>query len=172
MPLALDELNAVSPSLTPPELSVLTEPLAFQDQFSDLEYGPLGFTSILPEGVDLPICKLPQDLLLSSPSGLVSYELGVPEFLPQYDAYSDGKTLSESSRRDQQPRLPIMQGGKDKVKCTWPGCSRTVKKDNLTRHVNEMHQWKVKAVCASCGRGFTRPYMLKVHICRAESRKS
>lgn len=50
MPLAF-ELNAVPPSSTPPEFSVLAEPPAFPGQFSDLKYGPLGFgTSTLAEG--------------------------------------------------------------------------------------------------------------------------
>ncbi|KAG1778298.1 hypothetical protein EV702DRAFT_1095450 [Suillus placidus] len=156
VPLALDELNASSPSLTPPELSVLAEPLAFRGQLSDLEYGPLGFTSTLPEGVG----RVQPDLLLSGTSGVASYGLGIPGFLPQYDKYFNGKTLSESSaRHDQQPCLPIAQGSQDKVKCTWSGCSRAVRKDNLTRHVNEMHRRKVKAVCAGCGKRFARPYM-------------
>jgi hypothetical protein len=57
MPFALD---GVSPSLTPQELSIMAEPLAFQGQLSDLEYGPLGFASTLAEGVGLPIGKLPR----------------------------------------------------------------------------------------------------------------
>ncbi|KAG1800488.1 hypothetical protein EV424DRAFT_1545725 [Suillus variegatus] len=170
MPLALDELNAVSPSLTPPDLFVLAESQAFQGQPSNLEYGPLGFTSTLPEG--LPISRLPQDLLTSG-----SDRLDAPDFLPQYDTYFDEKTTSESessANRDQQPCLPIQvaQAGKDRVKCTWSGCSRTLKKDSLTRHVNEMHRRKVKAVCDGCGRGFARPYMFRGHICRAEGGKS
>ncbi|KAG2348203.1 hypothetical protein BDR05DRAFT_956732 [Suillus weaverae] len=173
VPLALDEFDAGSPSLTPPKLSILTEPLAFRSQLPDPEYGPLGFTSTLPEGVGLPIGKLSQDLSLSGTSDVIGYGLGIPGFLPQYDTYFDGKTLPESSaRHDQQPRLPIAQGSQDKVKCTWSGCSRAVKKDNLTRHVNEMHRRKVKAVCAGCGKRFARPYMLKDHICRDKCRKS
>lgn len=51
VPPAFNELNAVLPLLTPQEFSVLAEPPAFQGQFSDLKYGPLGFgTSTLPEG--------------------------------------------------------------------------------------------------------------------------
>ncbi|KAG2041292.1 hypothetical protein BDR03DRAFT_946125 [Suillus americanus] len=167
MPLAFDELNAVLPLLTPPEPPVLAEPLAFEGQLSDLEYGPLGFTSTLPEAMS--IGDLSQDLL----PGTVSYGLGVPGLQPQYDKYSDGKTLSESSaRRDQQPCLPIAQDGRDKVMCTWPDCSRVVQKKGLARHVNEMHRRVVKAVCYRCGNGFTRQYMLKSHLCRAKYRKS
>ncbi|KAG2363077.1 hypothetical protein BDR07DRAFT_958890 [Suillus spraguei] len=54
MPLALNEVNTVSPSLAPPELSILAESLVFQGQFLDLEHGPLGFTSSLQEGGGLP----------------------------------------------------------------------------------------------------------------------
>ncbi|KAG0701089.1 hypothetical protein DFH29DRAFT_1080326 [Suillus ampliporus] len=49
---------------------------------------------------------------------------------------------SEGHALYQQPPLPIVQGGQD------------------------------KAVCAGCGKGFTRPYMKKDHICRAERRSS
>ncbi|KAG1884663.1 hypothetical protein F4604DRAFT_1676770 [Suillus subluteus] len=162
MPLAFDGLNAVLPSLTPPELPVLAESLAFEGQLSDLEYGPLGFTDTLPEAMGLSIGNLSQDLL----PGAVSYGLGVPGLLPQYDTHSNGKTLSESSaRHDQQPCLPIVQDGRHKVTCSWPGCSRTVQKNSLARHVNEMHRRVVKAVCDSCGKGFEvlsfLPYVLR-----------
>ncbi|KAG2096353.1 uncharacterized protein F5147DRAFT_763570 [Suillus discolor] len=170
VPLAFDELNAVSPSLTPPELSVSAEPLAFQGQFSDLKYGPLEFGIItLAEG--LSIGTIPQDVLLNGTPGVISYGLGVPGFLSQYDTDSDRKTLSESST-SRDLRLPIAQGSQHKVNCIWPGCSRAIKKDNLTRHVNEVHRRKVKAVCVDCGRKFARPYMLRDHICRAEWTKS
>ncbi|KAG1807558.1 hypothetical protein EV424DRAFT_233219 [Suillus variegatus] len=166
MPLALDELNAISPSLTPPDLSVLAESQAIQGQPSNLEYGPLGFTSTLPEG--LPISRLSQDLLLAG-----SYRLDVPDFLPQCDIYFDGKMMSESessASHDQQSSHPIQvaKAGQDKVKCTWPGCSKALRKDSLTRHINETHRRKVKAVCVYCGKRFARPYMLKNHICQVE----
>ncbi|KAG1805791.1 uncharacterized protein BJ212DRAFT_1390294 [Suillus subaureus] len=159
---SFDELDAVLPSLTLPELPILAEPLAFESQFSDLEYGPVVFTSTLPENIGLPVGNLSQDLL----PGVVDYGLGVPELPPQY-------TLIESSaRHDQQPCPPFAQGGRDKVMCTWPGCSRAVQKNSLARHINEMHRRVVKAVCDSCERGFARPYMLKNHICRAKYRRS
>ncbi|KAG2066355.1 hypothetical protein BDR04DRAFT_1106777 [Suillus decipiens] len=168
IPLWLDEVNAISPSLALPELSMSEEPLAFQG-LSDLERSPLGFTSSLPEGVG----RVQPALLLSDASGFISYKLGVPDFLPENDVYSnsDGKTLPESSARHDQPHFSITQGSQEKVKCTWPGCSRAVKKDNLTRHVNEMHHRKVKAICTGCRKGFVRPYMLKGHVCQAKSRE-
>ncbi|KAG2108055.1 uncharacterized protein F5147DRAFT_181567 [Suillus discolor] len=167
MPLALDELNAISPSLTSPDLSVLAESQAFQGQPSNLEYG---FTSTLPES--LPISRLSQDLLLTG-----SYRLDVPDFSPQYDTYFDGKMMSESessASRDQQSSHPIQVAKADqvKVKCTWPGCSKALRKDSLARHINETHRRKVKAVCVYCGKRFARPYMLKNHIYRAERRMS
>ncbi|KAG1842303.1 hypothetical protein C8R48DRAFT_737816 [Suillus tomentosus] len=168
VPLAtLDELNAVSPSLTPSDLPVLAESQTFQGQPSTLEYGPLGFTSTLPEG--LPISRLPQDLLLSG-----SYRL---DFSPQYDTYFYRKMMSESESSascDQQSSHPIQVAlaDQDKVKCTWSGCSKALKKGSLTRHINETHRRKVKAVCVPCGKRFARPYMLKNHVCRAERGKS
>ncbi|KAG2066376.1 hypothetical protein BDR04DRAFT_1169953 [Suillus decipiens] len=136
MPLVLNDVNTIPPSLAPPEISVLAKSLAFRNQFLDLEHNPLWFTSSLQEDL----------LLLSETSGFVSNELGVPEFLPRDDTYSK-EMLPDSSARHDQPHLAIVQGGQDKVRCTWPGCSRSVKKNNLTRHVNEMHRRRVKAVC-------------------------
>ncbi|OAX34268.1 hypothetical protein K503DRAFT_774724, partial [Rhizopogon vinicolor AM-OR11-026] len=60
-------------------------------------------------------------------------------------------------------QVPIAQGGQEKVKCAWPGCSRFMTKDSFTRHVNETHLRKVKAVCARCERGFPRTYMKTNH---------
>ncbi|KAG2139079.1 uncharacterized protein EDB93DRAFT_1164024 [Suillus bovinus] len=167
MPLAHDELNVVPPSLALPKLSISEEPLAFQGQFVDLKYDPLGLTRTLSEG--LRDSKLPQDLLLSGTSGIVSHGLDVPVLLPEYDIYSAAKTLSESSTSQDKRHVPrsIAQGSQDRVNCSWPGCSRAVRKDNLTRHVNEMHRRKVKATCTGCGKGFARPYMLNEHICQA-----
>ncbi|KAG2066357.1 hypothetical protein BDR04DRAFT_1106782 [Suillus decipiens] len=42
---AQNEVNAISPSLAPPELSGFAESLAFRGQFLDLEHSALGFTS-------------------------------------------------------------------------------------------------------------------------------
>ncbi|KAG0701093.1 hypothetical protein DFH29DRAFT_585166 [Suillus ampliporus] len=171
-----DEHNAIPPLLTPPDLSRLPEPLGCYGQPSDLEYGPLEYLGVnitLPEGVDSLVDQLHQDLLLRGTSGFASNEPGVQPFQPQYSTSSEGQTLSDSSvRRDQKLPLPTVQGRQEKVRCTQPGCSRVVRKDGLTRHVNQTHLRKVKSVCASCGKGFTRRYMERDHICRAERRSS
>ncbi|KAG1799275.1 uncharacterized protein HD556DRAFT_1534489 [Suillus plorans] len=128
VPLAFDELNAVSSSLTPPEFSVLAEPLVFQGQFSDLKYGPLGFgTSTLQEGLSMG--TIPQNLLPDGTPGVVSYGLGVLGLLPQYDTYSDGKTLSESStskstrRESDCRRVSVMKMNRIEVEIQkWLSC--------------------------------------------------
>ncbi|KAG2139081.1 uncharacterized protein EDB93DRAFT_1164035 [Suillus bovinus] len=167
VPIAQDGLHAVSPSLITPVLPISAEQSAFQNQPLNLEYGPSGFNT-LP---DLPDDNVPQDLLLSGTSGVVvSHGLDAPGFLPWS---SDAKTLSKSSgSHDQQEPLSISKGSQNRVICTWPGCSRAVNQDNLTRHVNEVHWRKVKAACAHCGKGFARPYMLRDHICQGKCRKS
>ncbi|KAG2348201.1 hypothetical protein BDR05DRAFT_995642 [Suillus weaverae] len=168
-PVALDKLGTINSLLTPLDHFLLIQPLALYDQFSDQEYGPplksVGVTGPLPE----PGGQLSQDLLLFDTSGLASIELGAQPFLTQHGTYSEGQTLSGcSARRDQRLPRSIVRNSQGKVKCTWPGCSRFVKKGNLTRHMNETHWRKIKAVCASCGKGFTRPYLRKNHICRVE----
>jgi hypothetical protein len=82
---------------------------------------------------------------------------------PQPGTCPEWQTLSGSSISHQESHVPVAQGDQEKVKCTWSGCSRVVKKGSYTRHVNEMHLRKVKAVCARCGRAFPRTYMKKNH---------
>ncbi|KAG2075812.1 hypothetical protein BDR04DRAFT_1090540 [Suillus decipiens] len=162
MPLVLDDVNTVSPSLAPPELSVLADSLMFRGQFLDLEHGPLCFTS----------SRTRPDLLLSETSGFISCELGVPEFLPQDDTYSE-KMLPESSTRHDQPRLAIVHGDQNKVKCAWPGCLRSVKKNNLTRHVNENAPPEGQGCLCQVWKGFRAPVYVEgpVHIYQVIFRK-
>ncbi|KAG2126519.1 hypothetical protein DEU56DRAFT_959513 [Suillus clintonianus] len=157
-PFALDELDDISPLL----------PLALHGQFSDQGYGPLesvGDMGSLLEDADPPFSQCSQD---RDTAGFISHKLGAKSFLHQHDMYPEGQTLSgSSSTHDQRFPPPIVQIS-HKVKCTWPGCTRFLKKDGLTRHVNETHRRKVKAVCAVCGKKFTRPYLKRNHICLAE----
>ncbi|KAG1763378.1 hypothetical protein EDD22DRAFT_952371 [Suillus occidentalis] len=76
---------------------------------------------------------------------------------------------SSSARPDEQLSGPVAQVRqiKDKIKCPRYGCSAFVKKNGLTRHINEVHEGKIKVVCAGCGRAFKRPYQLHGHILRS-----
>ncbi|KAG0701423.1 hypothetical protein DFH29DRAFT_569368 [Suillus ampliporus] len=163
-PVACDELDAISLSLTLPELFLLPQPPVLHGQLSDQEYRPLesvGVTGSLSEGADSLVGQVSQEIVHWGSSSFVGHQLGAHPFLPQ-PTFSEGQALSDTSvRRNQQPPLPVVQGNQEKVKCTWPGCSKFVTKDNRTRHVNETHLRKVKAVCAGCGKGFARPYMKK-----------
>ncbi|KAG2092821.1 uncharacterized protein F5147DRAFT_721869 [Suillus discolor] len=62
---------------------------------------------------------------------------------------------------DAQLPVLVMQASqaKDRVKCTQDGCSAILNKDNLTRHVKEVHERKFKAV-------FKRSYQMNEHILR------
>ncbi|KAJ8587744.1 hypothetical protein M405DRAFT_821047, partial [Rhizopogon salebrosus TDB-379] len=73
------------------------------------------------------------------------------------------QTTSGSSISHQESHVPVAQGDQESVKCTWSGCSRVVKKGSYTRHVNETHLRKAKAVCARCGRVFLRTYTRNNH---------
>ncbi|OAX32661.1 hypothetical protein K503DRAFT_776442 [Rhizopogon vinicolor AM-OR11-026] len=174
-PIDFNEINATNLSST--TLSLLSQPLAFrhlQNQLSDQSEGyvpeeSVGITGTfnLPQGADPDPPPLSPDLPLSD-SGSVGYELGTQatqpfqSFIVEYGTYSSGSSAS----RHQELRLPIVQGGQDKVICTWPGCSKVVNEDNHFRHVNEAHLRKVRDVCTGCGRAFPRMYMKKKHICR------
>lgn len=88
------------------------------------------------------------------------------------DICSEEQTISGPSvRHCHRLYLPIVQDGEDKVKCMWSGCSSVIKKDNYTRHVNEVHKRQIKAICTACGKKFPRPYMKKTHICPGRDSK-
>ncbi|KAG0708563.1 hypothetical protein DFH29DRAFT_993985 [Suillus ampliporus] len=174
-PIALNKLDAISLLPLPPDLSLLSQPLPFQHlqgQLSDQEYGPPSqerteITNALSEGVDLPTGQLSQDLL---PSDCADYELGTHPFQKFILPCTEGQTLSDpSTSRQQQLYLPVVRDSEEKVKCMWSGCSSVVK--NYTRHVNEIHLRQFRAICASCGKAFQRPYMKKNHICRGRHSK-
>lgn len=61
--------------------------------------------------------------------------------------------------------VPVVQTNQvvDKVKCSWNGCSAFINKGGLTRHCDEVHEGKIKAVCAGCNMGFKRRYQLAEH---------
>ncbi|KAG0708564.1 hypothetical protein DFH29DRAFT_993986 [Suillus ampliporus] len=171
-PVGLDGLDAVPWLPTPLDLSLLSQPPVFHAQFLGQQEGlvlqeSVGVTSALPEMAD-PVGQLSPDSLLSGTSDPVTYELGAQpfQFVPQDGMCSEGQTLSGSSARShQQLCLPVMQDDKEKVKCTWLGCWSVIKKDNYTRHVNEIHLRQGRAFCTSCGKMFQRSYMKKKHIC-------
>jgi hypothetical protein len=95
------------------------------------------------------------------------YEPSVQPFQGIY--YEEHVPSSSSARPDEQLSVPIAQVSqvKDKVKCPWHGCSALVNKDNLNRHIKEVHEGKIKVVCAGCGKEFKRSYQLNEHIFRS-----
>ncbi|KAG1884607.1 hypothetical protein F4604DRAFT_1919051 [Suillus subluteus] len=117
------------------------------------------------EGVDPRLGQLFQDLSLHDTSDSI-YE---PTALPFQGIYYEHVASSSSARPDEQLSVPVMQVSqvKDKVRCTWDGCSALVNKDNLTRHVKEVHEGKIKVVCPGCGREFKRSYQMNEHIFRS-----
>ncbi|KAG1749441.1 hypothetical protein EDB19DRAFT_1904542 [Suillus lakei] len=95
----------------------------------------------LPEVADPHLGRPPQDLLPYGTSGSTSYEPGARDILLQHSIYSEKQTLPNSSyRHDQSPPPPMVQGRQNKVKCTQPRCIAVVNRENLTRHINEVHR--------------------------------
>lgn len=180
---AHNELDANSFLSTPPNLghSLLPQPLLFLNgQPSTQEYGSLappsvGVGNTLPKGTDPTVYQVSQRSLLTGASGSISCELGTQpfqKFLPEDDTCSEEQTLSGPSvGHYHRQYLPIVRDGEDKVKCMWPGCSGVIRKDSYTRHVNEVHKRLIKAICATCGKKFLRPYMKKTHICPSRDSK-
>ncbi|KAG1784733.1 uncharacterized protein HD556DRAFT_1451424 [Suillus plorans] len=107
-----------------------------------------------------------ENLSLRDTSGSVHCE---PTAQPLQGIYfKEYVPLNASARPDTQLPVPVVQASqaKDRVKCTRNGCLTLVKKDNLTHHINEVHEGKVKAVCPSCGQRFKRPNLMKEHVFR------
>ncbi|KAG1815817.1 hypothetical protein EV424DRAFT_1627772 [Suillus variegatus] len=52
-----------------------------------------------------------------------------------------------------------------KVKCPWDKCPKFINKNDLTRHINEVHEKKIVAVCPRCKREFTRTNVMTHHAC-------
>jgi hypothetical protein len=106
------------------------------------------------------------DPLLRGTSNSV-YEPSVQPFQGIY--FEEHVPSSSSARPDEKPSVPVVQASRveDKVKCTWYGCSTLVNKDNLTRHVSEVHEGRIKVVCEGCRRPFKRLYQMNEHILRS-----
>ncbi|KAG1851339.1 hypothetical protein DFJ58DRAFT_728999 [Suillus subalutaceus] len=140
-----NDLDTISPSSAPPQ-----------------EYGPLSQDSvgIVNATTDPPVEQLSPDLMFAGSGSHV-----VPPFQSSVNGHVTEKQPTSGSSAKRYPHLclPIMLGGQKKVKCTWPGCSSILKKDSHTRHVDNIHLRKVKAICSRCGRGFTRTYAKTKH---------
>ncbi|KAG1884639.1 hypothetical protein F4604DRAFT_183313 [Suillus subluteus] len=63
------------------------------------------------------------------------------------------------------PQAPSNSPAKASVKC--PKCPATFKRDNLRRHLNEVHGAKPRTSCDRCGKSFTRKSSMKGHKCRS-----
>lgn len=184
-------------SIDLPLLSTRIQPL--QGQLPGQERGLVSHnfvrnTSTLPEGTPLGkfffqvvvryILRLSfayhmrLDVSFFSTSGSVSYEQTFQTSTPQHSTSFEGQILSvnSSTSRHQEPHLPVAQpdDAREKVKCTWPDCSKIVGKGWYNRHVDEKHLRKVKAVCARCEKTFSRTHSKMKHepICRGRPSKS
>ncbi|KAG2112738.1 hypothetical protein BD769DRAFT_1674031 [Suillus cothurnatus] len=127
-------------------------------------------TETLPEEADRYLGQPSQDML---PYGTesTSHLPGAHGILPLRSSSTEEQTYpGSSSRHDQSPPPRIVQGHRKRVMCTQPGCGKILKKENLTRHTNEVHKRKIKAHCSHCGREFTRPYLKKEHVRQAKCR--
>ncbi|KAG1884653.1 hypothetical protein F4604DRAFT_1676764 [Suillus subluteus] len=95
-------------------------------------------TATLPEEADSYLCQPPQDLL---PYGTKSTDHvpGARGIVPLHSSSAEEQTWpGSSSRHDQSPPPPMVQGRQNTVMCTQPGCRRFLKKENLTHHINEI----------------------------------
>ncbi|KAJ8594786.1 hypothetical protein M405DRAFT_450192 [Rhizopogon salebrosus TDB-379] len=155
------------------DIPLMSQP---SQEYSFLLQGSVGINDTLPEGTDPPLgqqfagrVSRTRNLSFAYHSQLDFFHFGTSgpaaqsfhSSAPQH-RYSEAQTLSCPST-NRQPHLPVAQSIQEKVECIWQGCSRVVRKDSYTRHVNETHLRKVKAVCARCERAFPRMYLKKNH---------
>lgn len=82
----------------------------------------------------------------------------VPPFQSFVDVHVTERqsTSGSSAKRYADLCLPIVLGDQERVKCTWPGCMSILKKDGHTRHVENIHLRKVKAICPRCPRAHSK----------------
>lgn len=139
-----NDLDTISPSSAPPQ------------EHSSVSQGSVGTFNTM---TDSPVGQLSPDLISAgSVSHIVPPSQSVDEHVTKRRT-----TSGSSAKRHPHLCLPVVLGGKEKVKCTWPGCSSILKKDSHTRHVDNIHLRTVKAICARCGREFTRTYAKTNH---------
>ncbi|KAG1799265.1 uncharacterized protein HD556DRAFT_1439671 [Suillus plorans] len=55
--------------------------------------------------------------------------------------------------------------GRPRVKCPWDKCPKFISKDGLGRHINEVHEKKIVAICSRCKKDFTRTNVMTHHAC-------
>ncbi|OAX33291.1 hypothetical protein K503DRAFT_804485 [Rhizopogon vinicolor AM-OR11-026] len=127
-------------------------------QLLEREYGPILQESFVVSNT--PLRQRSPDLLPGTPE-----RANCPLNALTLHTYCEMQTFYR------QPRPRVVQSYKNKVRCTWPGCSKTFRKDGRTRHVNETHLRVVKGICARCGKGFQRPYLKRKHelACRVDT---
>ena len=65
----------------------------------------------------------------------------------------------------------VVGGSKVKVRCEWTKCRMAMNKENIVRHVTEMHL-RYKFICDKCDAIFTRRYNLNRHVRRKHGRRS
>ncbi|OAX39872.1 hypothetical protein K503DRAFT_50345 [Rhizopogon vinicolor AM-OR11-026] len=147
------DFQAISDEHTYPSLSQQPTPQRVQPilgQPLEQEYGPLLQESVVDS--DTPLPQRSPDLLPGT-SGNANCPLNA--LTPH--------TYCEVQTFYQQLHPRVAQSSKKKVRCTWPGCSKTFRKDGRIRHENEIHWRVVKGVCARCGKVFKRPYLKRKH---------
>lgn len=137
-----DYRPAAQPSLTQPQHSMISE--AFSG-FRD----PC-ITESLTEGVNP---RFGQNISLDLSLRDTSDPVHKPTALPFQGIYYEHVAPSSSARPDERPSV-------------------LVNKDNLTRHVEEVHEGKIKVVCAGCGRKFKRQYQMNEHVLRFKCGRS
>ncbi|KAJ8580372.1 kinase-like protein [Rhizopogon salebrosus TDB-379] len=106
-------------------LSSVIDPIGFLESFADfLTQASIRVTNTLLEGTYPSLDQHFTDF--SDTSGSIRSELGTQPFdlLPQHGTFSEGQTSSGSLT----PNLSVLSAHRERVQCTWPGCSVVIKK--------------------------------------------
>ncbi|KAJ8592901.1 hypothetical protein M405DRAFT_931194 [Rhizopogon salebrosus TDB-379] len=141
-----------------------------QCQLSEQECCP--FLQESDRGVTSPPASQPSPDLPPGTSVYANYGVSppLPSFAPQNDTCFEGQVFSDPSDIcHQEPPPHVVWNSKEKMRCTWPGCSSVIQKGSYARHEKETHRRTVKGVCAHCSMPFRRLYLKRNHelTCRA-----
>ncbi|KAG1799253.1 uncharacterized protein HD556DRAFT_1439661 [Suillus plorans] len=171
----LNSLDAIPPSISSHGPYIVPQPAPYEVSY--------GVTGSVPEGTE--------GLLLNGTRGFAnnvthqgfpaSYEMDVTESSSEgadlsfdVDGTSDPVCEPAGQPAAQQLGSIVQTGrakvkvGRPKVKCPWDKCPKFISKDGLSRHINEVHEKKIVAVCPRCKKDFTRTNVMTHHACPCE----
>ncbi|KAG2092798.1 uncharacterized protein F5147DRAFT_779541 [Suillus discolor] len=175
----LNSLNAIQPSISWYDLYLMLQPAAHEVLYRVTRSVQEGTESLLLNGTHDFANNVTQQHSIYSEGFPVSYVMDVTESSSEgmgahFDLLLDVNGTSDPVCEPAAQQLgSVVQTGRvkikvghPKVKCPWDKCPKFINKDGLSRHINEVHEKKIVAVCPRCDKFFTCTNVMMHHVCR------